>query len=153
MQIVALFLCHRDWNCRYYFFLSESIFHNVIRMTQLKLILCLRIPKNAWIYLKCWNEADEVAYDSCIWFEYNIVIEIGRVWGDATQNHTRLTVCLMRPFACSMLLRFIFENWLRGVTFCGSHHIDYRKTISDFVWGRVLDSLKDWIDQKSQKMA
>ena len=147
MQIVALFLCHRDWNCRYYFFLSGSIFHNVIRMTQLKLLLCLRIPKNAWIYLKCWNEADEVAYDSCIWFEYNIVIEIGRAWGDATQNPTRLTVCLLRPFGCSMRLRFIFKDWLRGVMFCGSCHIDYWKTISDFVWRRVLDSLKDWIDQ------
>ena len=144
MRIVALLLCPRDWNCWYHFSLSESIFHNVIRMTQLKLILCLRIPKNAWIYLKCWNEADQVAYDSCIWFEYNIVIEIGIASGDATQNHTRLTMCLLRLFAYSMLLRFIFKNWLRRVTFGGSRHIDYRKPISDFVWRRVLDCLKDW---------
>ena len=152
MQIVALFLCHRDWNCRYYFSLSESIFHYIIRMTQLKLILCLQIANNAWICLKCWNEADEVAYDSCIRFECNIVIEIGRAWGDATQNHTRLTVFLLQPLACSMSLRFIFKDWLRGVTFCGFRHIDYRKTISDFVWRRVPDWLPRigkswWIDQ------
>ena len=87
-----------------------------------------KFQNNAWIYLKCRKEVDELAYNSCFRIECNIVIDRRRAWRDARRNYTRHTVCPLRLFACSRLLLNIFKNELGVVTFYGFRNLDYSIT-------------------------